>query len=250
MMDYAAISLYGISAANAYYYYNQTNSWLLVLFGETVFLIFIMMSATVATGACCWTRIYSTNSPLSNLIRTTAFSLPFLIGSGPVVSRFLDSCSLAESASHLVHLPLLPYHFWGNTTASPSTEEAPVDDEAVFRTRYIRHFGFLIVGVLVNVSKVPERWCPGMFDVIGHSHQWFHVFIFLGLREQFWLMVADATKGHEQRAQGSDTTSRRDVAGDATVLHQYAASDSRYFQHPYEGQHSYRGGLQLREAVC
>lgn len=197
MLDYAAISLYGISAANAYYYYNTTNSWLLVLFGETVFLTFIMMAATVAAGACCWTRVY--NSPLSHLIRTSAFSLPFLIGSSPVVSRFLATCSLSQSATDLAAIPLLPYHlvFGGGSSSNNGTSAEPdgiLDQEAVFRTRYLRHFGFLAAGAIVNVSKVPERWFPGMFDVIGHSHQWFHVLIFFGIREQFWLMVADATK--------------------------------------------------------
>ncbi|KAH0871473.1 hypothetical protein HID58_078495 [Brassica napus] len=30
------------------------------------------------------------------------------------------------------------------------------------------------------VSRIPERWKPGAFDVAGHSHQIFHVFVVLG----------------------------------------------------------------------
>jgi adiponectin receptor len=30
------------------------------------------------------------------------------------------------------------------------------------------------------VSRVPERWCPGKFDCVGHSHQIFHVLVLVG----------------------------------------------------------------------
>lgn len=30
------------------------------------------------------------------------------------------------------------------------------------------------------VSRIPERWRPGAFDIAGHSHQIFHVFVILG----------------------------------------------------------------------
>ncbi|XP_020594727.1 heptahelical transmembrane protein ADIPOR2-like, partial [Phalaenopsis equestris] len=36
------------------------------------------------------------------------------------------------------------------------------------------------VGAVVYVSRVPERWRPGLFDIAGHSHQIFHVFVLLG----------------------------------------------------------------------
>ncbi len=30
------------------------------------------------------------------------------------------------------------------------------------------------------VSRIPEKWKPGAFDIAGHSHQIFHVFVVLG----------------------------------------------------------------------
>lgn len=36
------------------------------------------------------------------------------------------------------------------------------------------------VGAAVYVSRVPERWRPGAFDLTGHSHQIFHVFVLAG----------------------------------------------------------------------
>ncbi|CAA0840253.1 Heptahelical transmembrane protein 3 [Striga hermonthica] len=33
------------------------------------------------------------------------------------------------------------------------------------------------LGAAFYVARVPERWRPGAFDVVGHSHQIFHVFV-------------------------------------------------------------------------
>ncbi|KAM1093124.1 hypothetical protein ACFX2I_020232 [Malus domestica] len=35
-------------------------------------------------------------------------------------------------------------------------------------------------GAAFYVTRIPERWKPGKFDVVGHSHQIFHVFVVLG----------------------------------------------------------------------
>ncbi|KAL3634528.1 hypothetical protein CASFOL_021582 [Castilleja foliolosa] len=37
-----------------------------------------------------------------------------------------------------------------------------------------------IIGAMFYVSRVPERWRPGWFDLVGQSHQIFHVFVMLG----------------------------------------------------------------------
>ncbi|KAH7688502.1 AdipoR/hemolysin-III-related protein [Dioscorea alata] len=39
---------------------------------------------------------------------------------------------------------------------------------------------FYVIGTLFYVSRVPERWKPGLFDVVGQSHQIFHVFVIAG----------------------------------------------------------------------
>ncbi|KAJ4709519.1 Heptahelical transmembrane protein [Melia azedarach] len=36
------------------------------------------------------------------------------------------------------------------------------------------------VGAGFYVSRIPEKWKPGAFDIAGHSHQIFHVFVVLG----------------------------------------------------------------------
>ncbi|KAL8136078.1 hypothetical protein AgCh_010614 [Apium graveolens] len=37
-----------------------------------------------------------------------------------------------------------------------------------------------LIGTLFYVTRVPERWRPGWFDLAGHSHQIFHVFVIMG----------------------------------------------------------------------
>lgn len=41
--------------------------------------------------------------------------------------------------------------------------------------------GFLYaIGAMFYVQRIPERWKPGAFDIAGHSHQIFHVFVVAG----------------------------------------------------------------------
>ncbi|KAA8535161.1 hypothetical protein F0562_030164 [Nyssa sinensis] len=37
-----------------------------------------------------------------------------------------------------------------------------------------------MIGTIFYVSRIPERWKPGWFDLAGHSHQIFHVFVIFG----------------------------------------------------------------------
>ncbi|KAH0449873.1 hypothetical protein IEQ34_020565 [Dendrobium chrysotoxum] len=39
---------------------------------------------------------------------------------------------------------------------------------------------FYLVGTAFYVSRVPEKWRPGRFDMAGHSHQIFHVLVVAG----------------------------------------------------------------------
>ncbi|WCJ31446.1 Heptahelical transmembrane protein 4 [Euphorbia peplus] len=53
--------------------------------------------------------------------------------------------------------------------------------EALHTTGYEILMGVLYgIGALVYVTRIPERWMPGKFDIAGHSHQLFHVFVVAG----------------------------------------------------------------------
>ncbi|KAD6795030.1 hypothetical protein R6Q59_021065 [Mikania micrantha] len=37
-----------------------------------------------------------------------------------------------------------------------------------------------LIGTMFYVTRIPERWRPGWFDLAGHSHQIFHCFVIMG----------------------------------------------------------------------
>uniref|UniRef100_A0A8C0UY94 Progestin and adipoQ receptor family member 9 n=1 Tax=Cyanistes caeruleus TaxID=156563 RepID=A0A8C0UY94_CYACU len=49
---------------------------------------------------------------------------------------------------------------------------------------FYRRYFWLLVAAFFNVSKIPERIQPGLFDIVGHSHQLFHIFTFLSIYDQ------------------------------------------------------------------
>lgn len=58
-----------------------------------------------------------------------------------------------------------------------------------------------VAGACIYASKVPERWCPGMFDYIGGSHNLWHIAVLGGILFHYTAMqdfFADAFR----RAQG------------------------------------------------
>ena len=57
-------------------------------------------------------------------------------------------------------------------------------------------FGNYFLGWLFLYSRFPERVIPGLFDIMGHSHQWWHLFVFFAGRA--WLLAildVNAAKG-------------------------------------------------------
>ncbi|OAY35615.1 heptahelical transmembrane protein 4 isoform X1 [Manihot esculenta] len=53
--------------------------------------------------------------------------------------------------------------------------------EAHHTTGYEVLMGILYgIGALVYATRIPERWMPGKFDIAGHSHQLFHIFVVAG----------------------------------------------------------------------
>ncbi|KFO79891.1 Progestin and adipoQ receptor family member 9, partial [Cuculus canorus] len=78
--------------------------------------------------------------------------------------------------------------------AMPLSMACPIMLESLFfdlRTRnptlfvyFYRRYFWLLVAAFFNVSKIPERIQPGLFDIVGHSHQLFHIFTFLSIYDQ------------------------------------------------------------------
>ncbi|XP_077976383.1 membrane progesterone receptor epsilon-like [Styela clava] len=56
--------------------------------------------------------------------------------------------------------------------------------ETTFPLYYTLHLMFFLVAAFFNVTRFPEQKFPGRFDVVGSSHQFFHMFIALGIIAQ------------------------------------------------------------------
>ncbi|KAL2637197.1 hypothetical protein AAZV13_06G042400 [Glycine max] len=53
--------------------------------------------------------------------------------------------------------------------------------EALQTTGYEILMGVLYgLGAAIYVTRIPERWMPGKFDIAGHSHQLFHILVVAG----------------------------------------------------------------------
>lgn len=55
-----------------------------------------------------------------------------------------------------------------------------------------------VVGATIYAARVPERWAPGRFDLVGASHQIFHVFVLVAAATQFRGLVAAFDFLHEK----------------------------------------------------
>ncbi|EPZ32960.1 HlyIII-domain-containing protein [Rozella allomycis CSF55] len=46
--------------------------------------------------------------------------------------------------------------------------------------------GTYLCGALIYASRMPERFFPGKFDYVAHSHQFWHLFVVFGVLVQYY----------------------------------------------------------------
>ena len=77
-----------------------------------------------------------------------------------------------------------------------------------FRTAFIDlAFGWLLamsavamIGVTVYAMRIPERFGPGKFDIMCHSHQFFHVAVIVGAYVHLQCLCQMALFRHDRGA--------------------------------------------------
>ena len=163
-LDYAALSFFTVGVSIAYKTYIFPSDLLGGLWHQ-LFLPLAAMNAVVSLVITCQTR-FMPNSIVKKVIRISAFALPYIYDSAPVIYR-IAYCAGAEC-----YTPALYPHTY--------------------------QFIFGALATIVYVAHVPERFVPGRFDIVGHSHQFFHVFTIVSAYLQMsGLMLDMRDRRHE-----------------------------------------------------
>ncbi|KAG7315154.1 hypothetical protein KOW79_021242 [Hemibagrus wyckioides] len=153
--DYGALSLYSLGSAIAYSAYVVPDAWVNSAF-HVYYVPVAVINSVVSTTMACYSRLgfpphsnpdrfaESKRPRLGKVLRILAFSYPYLFDNIPLFYRIFlcvgEGCTANEvNGLHVYHAFL------------------------AFLT------GFLFA------THLPERLAPGRFDLIGHSHQLFHV---------------------------------------------------------------------------
>ncbi|XP_028654002.1 membrane progesterone receptor epsilon [Erpetoichthys calabaricus] len=187
-IDYGTISAYTVGSSLAYFYYihpkpaftngNASDTWMLkddtyehsvvmqyplqdakdallkFSFFETFYIPSACLVALICTMACCNTR--QRWRRYRYVIRTLVFILPFTVASTPIFYRLYVG---------------------------------PVN--GTLASFFLRHCFWLVVSAVFNISKIPERFSPGKFDIWGHSHQWFHFCTFMSILDELHMIKAE-----------------------------------------------------------
>ena len=152
-LDYMGISVYSCSTSMAFLAYSSPEHFRnsSMAYVYTYICVVLVIFSFIS---CCLSRHYYTNSPIGTILRVAAFAIPFLF-----VCAFMMYWLLYYKSSPIEHHYL---HILWNPAAG-----------------------------LVPAIRLPERLVPGSFDVIGQSHQLFHITSFMATKYQFEAVIKD-----------------------------------------------------------
>lgn len=142
ILDYHGIAMYSLGGCIAAFFYLNP-SWPSCFAHKTLYLSVAVGAAISATLFCGLTRFFW--EKYRYLIRILAFIFPYMCSCGP----FLLRCTVCLVFGEDCVPETLMWHLL-----------------AIFLTGLLTFF---------FISKIPERFYPGQFDVFFQSHQLFHV---------------------------------------------------------------------------
>ncbi|XP_055348512.1 membrane progestin receptor gamma-like [Paramacrobiotus metropolitanus] len=140
-VDYLGCSWYTVGAAILYHAYSFPSEALGSVF-DRYFIWIAGLNAVLSTGTASASRFLPPGK-VRKTVRVLAFGLPYLYDSLPLFYRFYTG---TEHPSELAALDL-----------------------------FFRKFIMTSLALFFYGFHVPERILPGRFDIIGHSHQLFHI---------------------------------------------------------------------------
>ena len=111
------------------------------------------------------------------------------------MTRFMRPSALRQCLRLLAFC--VPYWFNSFPIACRLFLYSPEEGALSSQGLHAWQFAFAILAAFLYASHLPERWQPGRFDIIGHSHQLFHVATILGVVCQLRAVLLDM---HERQA--------------------------------------------------
>jgi len=106
----------------------------------------------------------------------------------PHMPKLLHNFNLSVTFfASFVAFALVPLFHWVSVVGGLSSEQA-----TLFFWKLIATFGLYALGFLFYGAQFPERFYSGKFDIVGHSHQLWHIAVLLGALEFYTAMQAYA----------------------------------------------------------
>ena len=155
MLDFCGISVYVWGSSIAYYSFFSDDAFIGI--PRRLFLVSMALHSILPNWVCSWSFVRHIDWIHGTKCRALSFAVPFVLGNVPLVGFVINISSLRSDFSTLS--PIL-----------------------------IRHLLLSSVGGLMYAANIPERWFPNKYDIFGHSHQLFHVFITFGTGEQLKIL--------------------------------------------------------------
>ncbi|KAL4228930.1 Progestin and adipoQ receptor member [Mactra antiquata] len=156
-LDYSAISASAFATALAYRAYSFPSD---LRHGKTgdVYLALALVNSCFCIIVSCYSRFMKVSS-FQKMMRISSLGIPCLFTTVPLAYRLvLGSGQDADLTSSYCHsLSLI----------------------------------FMLLSGFVYGTHLPERLLPGTFDIVGHSHQLFHVFVIFGTLTQMQGILYD-----------------------------------------------------------
>ena len=148
-LDYTAMCVLGTGGACSVFWFERPmEGWLLFQYisSQWVFLPLVSATSILACYITCTSRHYWYRK---KLIRAGAIAFVFFVGHIPGEDRVAQCILIGRDCSGSVVYMCLNYISYA-------------------------------LGVLMYAFKIPERWSPGRYDLIGNGHQWMHFFTSIG----------------------------------------------------------------------
>ena len=171
ILDYLSISIYGMGCCIAYksYCLSAMPHYTTIFFD---YYVTIAMCITICANICASASRFVLSYNLRSLLRLLSVATLYIFSSLPLFYRLI--LSYYPSSGQYFSI-FLKYIFGINST----TEETElylaknINNESNFY--FLAQLLFTILSACLYISHIPERYYPGRFDIVGQSHQLFHI---------------------------------------------------------------------------